>query len=142
MVSVVSTVLSGFTLHDTVLKRYRVAAGSARTIHDYLGGPALRSHWPGYGFQLNSRSWRAGPGAGWTASDLRDPYGTATAGYVGMMDQPRANDAHDAVRIIMYTFSLIDDYYHDKVTDYPDQPTVSITVRADDCSRLPSRRPS
>ena len=23
-------------LHDTVLKRYRVAAGSARTIHDYL----------------------------------------------------------------------------------------------------------
>eukprot|EP01043_Picozoa_sp_COSAG02_P103578 COSAG02_NODE_39589_length_415_cov_0.962025_1_plen_32_part_10 len=29
-------------------------------------------------------------------------------------------------------FSLIDDYYHDKVTDYPDQPTVSITVRAVD----------
>jgi hypothetical protein len=58
--------------------------------------------------------------------------GTFPAGYVGMMDQPRANDAHDAVRIIMYTFSLIDDYYHDKVTDYPDQPTVSITVRAVD----------
>ena len=38
--------------------------------------------------------------------------GTFPAGYVGMMDQPRANDAHDAVRIIMYTFSLIDDYYH------------------------------
>jgi hypothetical protein len=25
--------------------------------------------------------------------------GTFPAGYVGMMDQPRANDAHDAVRI-------------------------------------------
>eukprot|EP01043_Picozoa_sp_COSAG02_P045659 COSAG02_NODE_4201_length_5632_cov_5.111874_3_plen_203_part_00 len=31
------------TLHDTVLKRYRVAAGSARTIHDYLYPPRLPS---------------------------------------------------------------------------------------------------
>ena len=31
------------TLHDTVLKRYRVAAGSARTIHDYLRPPRLPS---------------------------------------------------------------------------------------------------
>ena len=30
-------------LHDTVLKRYRVAAGSARTIHDYLRPPRLPS---------------------------------------------------------------------------------------------------
>ena len=29
--------------HDTVLKRYRVAAGSARTIHDYLRPPRLPS---------------------------------------------------------------------------------------------------
>ena len=27
---------SSIALHDTVLKRYRVAAGSARTLHDYL----------------------------------------------------------------------------------------------------------
>ena len=31
------------SLHDTVLKRYRVAAGSARTIHDYLRPPRLPS---------------------------------------------------------------------------------------------------
>ena len=30
-------------LHDTVLKRYRVAAGSARTIHDYIRPPRLPS---------------------------------------------------------------------------------------------------
>ena len=34
---------SRWALHDTVLKRYRVAAGSARTIHDYLRPPRLPS---------------------------------------------------------------------------------------------------
>ena len=43
---------------------------------------------------------------------------------VVVMDQPHANDMHDSVTIIMYTFSLIDDYYHDKV-----MPGVSLDVQ-------------
>ena len=38
-----SEIKLGFTLHDTVLKRYRVAAGSAQPIHDYLRPPRLPS---------------------------------------------------------------------------------------------------
>ena len=37
------SILVSSSLHDTVLKRYRVAAGSARTIHDYLRPPRLPS---------------------------------------------------------------------------------------------------
>lgn len=64
---------------------------------------------------------------------LLAPAGIFPVGYVGMLDDPRANvDVHDTATIIMYAFSLIDIHYYDKVTEYPDQITVSITVPAVD----------
>ena len=64
--------------------------------------------------------------------------GTFPAGYVGMMDHA-ASDTHDSVTIIMYTFSLIDDYYHDKVEDYPDQCFPETSAMSTYMHALPSK---
>eukprot|EP01043_Picozoa_sp_COSAG02_P024034 COSAG02_NODE_1301_length_13367_cov_14.080570_8_plen_105_part_00 len=62
------------------------------------------------------------------------PYRTTGTGSTPSRASARVDSGSDSGRNrdALYTFSLIDDYYHDKVTDYPDQPTVSITVRAVD----------